>query len=536
MKLNEVTGEDTSEQPEQLTPAYEDTQEIKASVFPLLRAKIDKLNRKAARLHVPPIELTVEKEIYKEFKDPDDPKGPKLKEKYFVVKVEGSAPQVRGYKFMATIEHKDAGNIIRTVPGEENNPEIIRFYEAHPDYCDQCHKIRRRNDTFIVKNIETGQLRQIGRNCLADFLGGQDPKQILWYFSLRDLVSRAMSEASEEGMRSGRSELGASPLRILDAAAAIIRTFGYVKASEANEEGGREPTSHKVRWAIFNRRIPSQISPKHREELETILDLADHPSKEDQELVKNAIKWFEDLPQEQKDHSEFYHNIQVLLNSESVSPRDVGFLGALLPVYYRAHNEAKERANKSNEWLGEVGQKLPPTKVKCTSVQPIQTDYGVTKLTRMEDDKGNSLVWFNSGHNFGLDKDEEATIEGTVKKHDDYKGRKQTVLIRVKPASEPKQQKPKKSPIPQKPLPAAPEMKWDLDQSNTSSPQQPPVVPSNTGAGSKMAQATQKYRELAARGTSPSRAQFLSILMQPPFNMSVAGASTYYAKIKKTLG
>ena len=68
MKLNEVTGEDTSEQPEQLTPAYEDTQEIKASVFPLLRAKIDKLNRKAARLHVPPIELTVEKEIYKEFK------------------------------------------------------------------------------------------------------------------------------------------------------------------------------------------------------------------------------------------------------------------------------------------------------------------------------------------------------------------------------------------------------------------------------------------------------------------------------------
>ena len=55
---------------------------------------------------------------------------------------------------------------------------------------------------------------------------------------------------------------------------------------------------------------------------------------------------------------------------------------------------------------------------------------------------------------------------------------------------------------------------------------------SGTREGSKAALAVARFRELAAGGTPPSRGDFIRILLQPPFNMTQAGASTYYHNIK----
>ena len=455
MRLHEIADEEVPE--EELTPAYKDTAEIKASVWPALQAKIAKLNRRAARIRVPPIVLSVEKEHFIPVKKDEHDEDPRM-EKYYTVKVEGSAPQVAGYKFMATIQHKDAGNIIRTVPGEEGNAEIQQFYQARPDYCDHCHKRRHRIDTFIVKG-EDGQLRQIGRNCLADFLGGQDPKQILWYFSLRDLVGRAVGEADEETERRGRrGEMGVPPARVLSAAAAIIRTYGYVKASQVEGEG-KEPTSRKVRWAIFDRHLPSgPYSEKARAEAKALLDVADHPTPEDEENVKKAVEWFKAIPQQEKDRSEFFHNIEVLLNSETVTPRDVGFLGAIFPAYHRATAVAKEKAGqpaKKNEVVGTVGAKLPATQVTVVGTQNIQGQYGTTQLCRMEDAEGRLFVWFNNSSN-QLEQGQNLVITGTIKKHDEFRGRAQTVLTRVKAQGTPSE----KPPVQAKPQ--EPELKWDL--------------------------------------------------------------------------
>lgn len=431
MRLHEIADENASSEQPELAPGYSDTAEIKASVWPALQAKIEKLNRRGARIGVQPITLTVEKEIYKPLPKEHESE-PERKEKYYIVKVEGNAPQVHGYKFMATIQHKDAGNIIRTVPGEENNENIRQFYEARPDYCDHCHKRRHRIDTFIVKG-EDGRLRQIGRNCLQDFLGGQDPKQILWYFSLRELVGKAMKDAEDETTSRGRrGHIGVPPQRILSAAAAIIRTYGYVKASEANEDGGRQPTSHKVRWVIFDRHLPSgPNSHKSREEAERLLQIADHPTPADEEYVKNAVEWFNSIPQQEKERSEFYHNIDVLLRSENVTGRDVGYLAALFPVYFRAHNAKQERAAKKNEFVGQVGGRLPPTQVTVVRTQNLTSQFGTTQMCFMEDGEGRLFVWFNNGRT-ELEQGQHLVITGGIKKHDDYKGRMQTVLTRVK--------------------------------------------------------------------------------------------------------
>ena len=66
MRLHEIADDEVPNEDTNLTPAYKDTAEIKASAYPALRAKIDKLNRKAARLKLPPIALTITSEKYKD--------------------------------------------------------------------------------------------------------------------------------------------------------------------------------------------------------------------------------------------------------------------------------------------------------------------------------------------------------------------------------------------------------------------------------------------------------------------------------------
>ena len=43
-----------------------------------------------------------------------------------------------------------------------------------------------------------------------------------------------------------------------------------------------------------------------------------------------------------------------------------------------------------------------------------------------------------------------------------------------------------------------------------------------------------RFRELAAanNGTMPTRSEFIALLLQPPFNMTPAGASTYQYNVK----
>lgn len=61
-----------------------------------------------------------------------------------------------------------------------------------------------------------------------------------------------------------------------------------------------------------------------------------------------------------------------------------------------------------------------------------------------------------------------------------------------------------------------------------------PRAPREAGGESKAARAMARFREMAAAngGQIPSRADFIAVLRQEPFNMTPAGASTYYHNIK----
>jgi hypothetical protein len=415
------------DQPEGSTYGYDNTAFVRASSYPLLQEKIANLNKKAEKLGSPPILLDVVSQEYKDEKDPDTGKPTGRKELYYKVKIEGSAPKIEGYRFLAVIQHEDGGNIIKTVPGKDNNANIKNFYDARPEYCDHCKKRRQRNDTFIITDKE-GNLRQVGRNCLTDFLGGADPRAVLFYFSIRDKIQDAIDEASE-GSYTRREDFGTNRDELLGVASRLVRKYGYRKRPTEYDVGKPPGTAQDVWWVFFSSK--RGMTP----EMEKFLDDARDVSTEDKKFADDALAWLESLPQEDFDNSTFLNNVKVALSSNVVSSKNVGFAVALLPAYMRAiemQRKNSDNAAKSNEWVGQVNSKITNVKVKVVDTRDIEGQYGVVQLVSFEDENGNSLKWFNSSSN-RLDKDKEYLIKSaTVKGHEDYKGRKQTMLKLVK--------------------------------------------------------------------------------------------------------
>jgi hypothetical protein len=84
-----------------------------------------------------------------------------------------------------------------------------------------------------------------------------------------------------------------------------------------------------------------------------------------------------------------------------------------------------------NEWNGQPGDKLEVS-VTLKSIRAIESDWGSSDLYTFEGTDKRIYKWFSTRVIFREVSGEVINIKGTVKKHDEYKGVKATVLTRVK--------------------------------------------------------------------------------------------------------
>ena len=153
------------------------------------------MNRRAARLGCEPTVLKIVGEYDVERKR----EGTKIKylAHYFQVEVTGQTPKLNGWQLMAAIEMQPSGeNMVRCVPGQ-TVPESYRTTDTH---CDHCKSIRFRKEVFILRH-DDGHFAQVGRSCIADFLGNVSVEHILgraeWDFAL----NTELKEAGDEDLR-----------------------------------------------------------------------------------------------------------------------------------------------------------------------------------------------------------------------------------------------------------------------------------------------------------------------------------------------
>lgn len=382
---------------------------------------LEKLAKKARRYGCPDITVSVGEtsKVERIVKDWDGGER-RVKVQMVELNITGAAPRIGQHEFLARVELRDGGNLVDTRPGVEDLEPRFRTTDG---YCDHCRSRRDRKDVFVVRDIQTGAQLQIGRNCLRDFLGMDDPNAIAHRFAF----FRGVAEL-EEGLRARRDTDWAQSLEgALALAAVSIRLFGWCSKGQAQNNEDLTPTVYYVSKVL----MPSpRMDQADRELIERI---EAERSEADYQTARETIQW---VREELKGDSDYEHNLKVLFSDELI--HDAGRLGLIVSAvagYHRAKEKAlrltreRQQAAKSAH-VGTVGERL--RNVPVTLQQQFQigaNEFGVSILIKFADDAGNLLTWITSKGS-GLEVGEKAMLTGTVKAHDFYNDAAETKLTR----------------------------------------------------------------------------------------------------------
>lgn len=392
--------------------------------LPEARKELDKLVRKAARYGNPDVSYSIgtpyqERETRTRF---DGRKVEVLGPWRVALTVDGPAPQVGAYEFLAKIEHTTGGNLVDIIPGRTVDPR----FRTTKSSCEHCRTSRQRNETFVLRNTETGEEVQVGRTCLKDFLGYCDPAQIAHRFAF---LKAFRDSESEWG---GRGWGGFAPTtEVLALTAACIRLRGWASKAQAQAEGLTSTRDHvaDVLWPPFD------INKDYNRERKALMqELAQAVTEADWDVAERARVW---AAEGGAGNGDYAHNLQVLCSGELTEMKRAGFVCSGLPSYERAMEREVERAKAAkagtnSKWQGKEGERLKGLAVRQTSARVVGGNtFGELVLVKFEDAQGNVFTWFTASGT-GLHNGDECTLTGTVKRHTEYQGARETQLTRCK--------------------------------------------------------------------------------------------------------
>lgn len=340
--------------------------------------------------------------------------------RYVMVTVTGSLPRVNGWAMAATIQHEEGGNLLMTVPGFETMLPVQ--YRTAATICDHCHTNRSRKDTYVLQN-ETGEWKQVGRNCLADFIRSTNAGA---WAEAAEMLAGLDAEVGEfyesEGGYGGGGTIYFRAQDLLAQVACIVREDGWCSRTEAkNSFNGKQATAD-LALCMFDPKFLNKMSAKDKARY-TVTDA-------DNFKAAQAIEWAQALPSDVT--NDYLWNIRVVSHRENLTHREAGLAASIITAYLR-HLEAEvkrayEKANTLNEHFGTVGKREVFT-LTVTGQRDMESNYGSLTLYKFRDAEGRVAAWFSSGGT-DLEIGSTYTIKATVKKHDLYNDMKQTMLSR----------------------------------------------------------------------------------------------------------
>ena len=371
---------------------------VKDTGLEFLKARVDALNKKAAKYKVPPIEIKVSKEEMVKVLAPwvkdmqknnavqfnldkallDDPNSWVFVKEY-TVSLEGKAPQVEGYEFIARLEHTPEGNFVYTNP-KSSVPNLPAEFKSMNQRCDVCNTNRDRNDTFVVKmekedpkrfpNKKAGDLLIVGRNCLARFLPGISIASLIAYTkmieNLRDDVQQAgeMDNDGGEGGGGGGGKYYEDTdhlLKFLLGTYLVTGTYISKKQANSDMEAGKQSQSTLNRALEEMRPSPQVKNPEQRYPVYWKLTHDEEFSNKVQAMMEEFNKWsatkdFDALATQKPDYADFFHNLKLVAGQDYLRGKHFGFYAALVQLFLRDKREAEKKADSEKQMAA-----LPPS-------------------------------------------------------------------------------------------------------------------------------------------------------------------------------
>ena len=344
--------------------------------------------------------------------------------RYIDIDVEGNAV-VNGWRFAASLEYTDKGNIISGV-GDVEIPE--KYYSCAP-WCEHCKTARDRRYSYIVFNEESGEFKQVGKSCLKDFTGGLSAEYVASFESFL----KEIEEASEFGGFGGFGKSWFDVADFMTCVAETIRVFGCVKR-DSGEMSTADRAEELYRDA-FGMRLSycEAVNKRLGEAKYRGWDIKNAASIE---LAKTVREWI--LGNERQDN--YFHNLKVACALEYGDYKVLGLLASAFPTYnreieYEAEKRAREAAEKEaaarSTWMGKVGDKVSFKIADFRCISSWETQWGMTSVYKFVDENGHEAVWKTNGW-VNDRRVIGSVITGKVKELKEFRGIKQTELTRCK--------------------------------------------------------------------------------------------------------
>src|SRR6185436_3993612 len=202
-----------------------------------LKHEIAKLNRRAAKLGVPAITLRETGNVVTRERKDDITGLVTSVDRTIEIELLGTTPKFAGWTLAATLEHTPEGNIIRKVPSCP--VDLMPFRDSKPK-CEHCNLERRRKDTYLVAH-DSGTVKQVGHDCIHDFLGHKSPQALADMAEILFSAGELCGLGEDEGFGGSGGPEMIYARTFMAYCARAIRQYGYVsrKAMEEAEMSGR---------------------------------------------------------------------------------------------------------------------------------------------------------------------------------------------------------------------------------------------------------------------------------------------------------
>jgi len=381
--------------------------EIMDYKYPDFIEKINYLIRKANKLNLPPIVYNITGKFEKIIKiwDSERINSIDCKVTIYTVEISGFRPTIEGYTLIAKIEHLPTGNIINSI----SSTDIPEIYRNTSPTCDHCKINRLRNFTYIIRNNDTNEYKQIGSTCLADYLNNMSAANIAeFYASFYPTLNTGESEESDfDNIRQGKFNF--SIVKYLIYVNRAIKQNGYLSRSKAY---GKPSTCDIALDDMINGKIqPTNDEISHIEK------------------IINTVKiYLSEKPQ----LNDYESNLNILITSEFIRVNHIGYVSSIIPLYNRIMEDKIKIESDNTVFLGEIGGKLSNIIVKLLSQLRIDGNYGITFLYTFQDANNNIIIWFSSTDQYLNNEEDIKILKCTVKDHKIYKSTKQTIITRAK--------------------------------------------------------------------------------------------------------
>lgn len=341
--------------------------------------------------------------------------------RFVTLTVTGTLPRVNGWAMAATIQHSEGGNLLMTVPGFDTL--LPMKYRTATTACEHCGHDRQRKDTYVLQH-EDGTWKQVGRNCLADFIRSTNAGAWAEAAEMLAGLDGEMAEYEDDGGEGGgRGTIYFTAESLLSQVANVVRNDGWCSRTEAKNSMMPKTATVDFALCLFDPKFLDRLTEKQRDTYAV--------SEEDKAKAIKAIDWAQSLPSEVS--NDYLWNIRVVSHRENITHREAGLAGSIIAAYLRhLEQEVKrqyERLATLNEYIGEVGKRDILT-LTCTAERGLESAYGSLTLYKFRDADGRTAAWFASNQ-ADLEIGSMYRLKASVKKHEMYQGMRQTLLTRA---------------------------------------------------------------------------------------------------------